>query len=527
MFYLDGILLSKYCNFLNEKLKGRKISQVIQHDLRNFFITFKNINLHFSLSPEFPILYLKEEKSTLKMETPFLLNLKKQLTGAIIDSVTQYHFDRILEFKLTRLNVIGILETFYLQFEMISKNPNLILLNESKKIIALYKSTSLEEQNDRVLLVNFPYAYPKQGEKSSPYAITESEFNALLESQNIISHIEGIGKIGATYCCSFETFQRYLTSPLIGYFDKSKKFASLFPFGSEEESELDIEALFPLYFSAIQNEDSTLQTQNSYLKLIRTLIKKQKKIVTNIERDLNSLQNLERDREIADILAANVYQLKPYISTTTLFDFYHSEDIEITLDSKLTIQKNIEKQYKIYNKKSRSISSMNTRLQEIIQNIEHLESISLSIELVATLKELQDIQKELQSLGLLSAKKVKGKKTKEQEVSVVVEEHESYTLYIGKNNLANEKVTFQLASKQDLWFHVQGVPSAHVILSNKNGSPFSEEAIILAAQKCKAFSKSKDSLNVSVDYTERKNVRKQKNYKPCLVFYTDFSTVIV
>ncbi|MCX5773865.1 MAG: NFACT family protein [Fusobacteria bacterium] len=527
MFYLDGILLSKYTRFLNDKLKDRKISQITQYDLRNFFITFKNVNLHISLSPEFPILYLKEAKSALKIETAFLLNLKKQLTGAIVDSVSQYHFDRILEFSLTRLNVVGVVEKFHLHFEMISKNPNLVLLNEERKIIALFKSTSFEEQNDRVLLSNFKYTYPKRGGKLSPFDVTSSQFNNFSKEGSIISTIEGIGKIGALHCNSFETFQNYINSPLVGYFSREKKFASLYPFSQEENSEYEIENLFDIYFSTIQNEDSVEQSRQNYTKLIRTLIKKQHKIVTNIEKDLQNLQNLDRDKEIADILAANVYQLKSYSSQVTLYDFYQNKDIDIQLDTKHTIQRNIEKYYKIYNKKNRAIISLNSRLQEIFQNIEHLESISLSIEMVSNLCELQDIQKELQTLGLVAVQKAKGKKTKEHTVSVISEPYENCMIYIGKNNLANEKVTFQLARKLDLWFHVQNVPSAHVILSSTDGQSFSNEAILRAAKRCKYFSKAKDSLNVSVDYTEKKNVRKQKNYKPCLVFYTDFSTVIV
>lgn len=37
-------------------------------------------------------------------------------------------------------------------------------------------------------------------------------------------------------------------------------------------------------------------------------------------------------------------------------------------------------------------------------------------------------------------------------------------IWIGKNARANDRLTFQLAHPQDLWFHVQGAPGAHVVL---------------------------------------------------------------
>jgi len=518
-------LLRKYSHFLEDKLKGRKISQIIQNDLRNFFITLKNTTLTLSLSPEFPIIYLNGEKKNQRVESPFLLTLKKYLTGATIDSIVQLDFDRILSIHLSRLNILGSIETFTLQFELISKNPNLMLIDSSGKMIALYKSTALEEHNDRILLSNITYTPPKRSEKISPTMLSEESFNIFKENKSIVSSVDGIGKFGEKYCETFLLFQNYLTSEIQGFLNEKKKIASLFHFDSQGEC-VDVESLFEHYFNCVQSEDSVESTKQNYLKMIRILIKKQQKIISNITKDLTELNTLERDRELADILAANMYQLKPYMNEVVLFDFYHNCECTIHLDEKLSPQKNIDMYYRLYNQKSRAIKTLHERMENIHQNIQHFETLLLSIELISTAQDISDIQKELESLGIIQQEKAKGKK-KNSEVSVIIEEYPDYFLYIGKNNLSNEKITFNLASKNDLWFHVQDIPSSHVILSMKNGLIPTHDAIIHAATMCKSFSKARSSLNVPIDYTEKKYVRKQKNYKPCLVFYTDFSTVII
>ena len=39
-----------------------------------------------------------------------------------------------------------------------------------------------------------------------------------------------------------------------------------------------------------------------------------------------------------------------------------------------------------------------------------------------------------------------------------------YTVLVGKNNMQNDNLTFKIAAKDDIWFHVKDMPGSHVIL---------------------------------------------------------------
>ena len=66
------------------------------------------------------------------------------------------------------------------------------------------------------------------------------------------------------------------------------------------------------------------------------------------------------------------------------------------------------------------------------------------------------------------------------------------------------------SSPQDLWFHLEDHPSPHVFLKTNNTTKnkISKNVIKACAFYCKQYSKLKSSNNVSIIYTEIKNVEK-------------------
>ena len=105
---------------------------------------------------------------------------------------------------------------------------------------------------------------------------------------------------------------------------------------------------------------------------------------------------------------------------------------------------------------------------------------------------------------------------------------DGFHLYVGKNNLQNDELTFQFATGGDLWFHAKGIPGSHVIL--KTGGIIMddlpdrvfEEAAALAAY----YSKGRDAEKVEIDYIEKKHVKKPAGGKPgFVVYYTNYSMI--
>ena len=103
---------------------------------------------------------------------------------------------------------------------------------------------------------------------------------------------------------------------------------------------------------------------------------------------------------------------------------------------------------------------------------------------------------------------------------------DGYTVLCGKNNIQNENITFNLAHKSDYWFHIKNKAGSHVVMLCNGEEPdsinFTEAAEIAAY-----YSSAQGGVNVPVDYTFAKNVKKIQGANPGLVIYhTNWSCVV-
>lgn len=100
-------------------------------------------------------------------------------------------------------------------------------------------------------------------------------------------------------------------------------------------------------------------------------------------------------------------------------------------------------------------------------------------------------------------------------------------ILVGRSPTENAELTFRVARPNDLWFHAQNIPSAHVILQRSDKSEPPVEDIERAASLAAYYSKARASRRVAIDYTQRKHVRAQKDAPPGLVWYTNPKTIVV
>jgi predicted ribosome quality control (RQC) complex YloA/Tae2 family protein len=84
-----------------------------------------------------------------------------------------------------------------------------------------------------------------------------------------------------------------------------------------------------------------------------------------------------------------------------------------------------------------------------------------------------------------------------------------FTIYIGKNATENWKLIDDSMSN-DIWFHLDDMPSSHIILKtlNHNIKEFNKQTLIHCAKLCKENSKYNNIKNIPVIYTLIENVQK-------------------
>lgn len=86
--------------------------------------------------------------------------------------------------------------------------------------------------------------------------------------------------------------------------------------------------------------------------------------------------------------------------------------------------------------------------------------------------------------------------------------NKDYIIFIGENKYDNWEI-IEKSSEQSVWFHVEGMPSSHIILQTQETiREIPKQVITRCACLCKAHSSAKSLKKCKIIYTQIKNVTK-------------------
>ena len=542
MLYLDGIGISFLVKEIKEKILRYKLTKIFQYDRVSFSLFFGKNNLLFQVKDNSTIFYLKDEKDpNTDFQSKFLLSLKKHLQNSILVNIRQEGFDRIVYFDFEKLNQFGDVEKYTLIIEIMGKASNIFLTCKDKILSALY-FTSIDVGN-RVIMTGAKYTLPFEEKKISPIYLEKENFP--FETETFLEKIEGAGRAFALQCSQdYNIFKRYLSSyrPVMyeilnrGKIQKVLTYNEFSEFSQKENTNLEnknnrkyFETLnegLNAYFKTTITSNVISEKKKSLLKYVDSQIKKFKKIEKNIKVDLKKNENFENYKNIGDILAANMHQIKYGMKKVTVFDFYNNQEITINLDPLLSPNDNLNFYYNKYNKGKRTISALNLRFGDIQNEIKYFEEIKMFIEKENDFIGIEEIENELNlsDNGNKIKNKIKLNKTKKRELLSF--DYKGFQIFVGRNNKENEEISFSKGQPNDIWMHIKDIPGSHVLIL-RNNQELPEDVLIYAANLACEYSKAKKGDKVTVDYCERKFIKKIKNSKPGNVTYTNFHSLLI
>jgi len=546
MLYLDGIGISFLVKEIKEKILRYKLTKIFQYDRVSFSLFFGKNNLLFQVKDNSTIFYLKDEKDpNTDFQSKFLLSLKKHLQNSILVNIRQEGFDRIVYFDFEKLNQFGDVEKYTLIIEIMGKASNIFLTCKDKILSALY-FTSIDVGN-RVIMTGAKYTLPFEEKKISPIYLEKENFP--FETETFLEKIEGAGRAFALQCSQdYNIFKRYLSSyrPVMyeilnrGKIQKVLTYNEFSEFSQKENANLEnnpenknnrkyFETLnegLNAYFKTTITSNVISEKKKSLLKYVDSQIKKFKKIEKNIKVDLKKNENFENYKNIGDILAANMHQIKYGMKKVTVFDFYNNQEITINLDPLLSPNDNLNFYYNKYNKGKRTISALNLRFGDIQNEIKYFEEIKMFIEKENDFIGIEEIENELNlsDNGNKIKNKIKLNKTKKRELLSF--DYKGFQIFVGRNNKENEEISFSKGQPNDIWMHIKDIPGSHVLIL-RNNQELPEDVLIYAANLACEYSKAKKGDKVTVDYCERKFIKKIKNSKPGNVTYTNFHSLLI
>ena len=533
MLYIDGISLSKIKEELKKILEGKRINRIFKNNEYTISIHFGKIELLLSCIPALSICYItkSKEQPILDIASSIISNLRKNLMNAMLTDIEQLGFDRILAFHFSRINELGEIKKYKIYFECIGKLSNVIFTDEENKILDTLKKFHISENFDRTLFLGETYTRPKFDKKIIPVNITENDFNRFLENKiPLANEIEGVGKF-LNDIKSFKDFKNILNSDVkakIYFKDKKIKLATVLDLDFKDYDEVkefsSYDEMINFYIDYEHTTTSFMLLKNRLENLLEKKLKKLKKTLSLIKKDIEDSKTMNSIKEKGDILASVLYNVKRGMNSIKAYDFYNNKEVEIELDPLISPNENLDRVYRRYNKVKRGLTNAIRREKEIKEEIAYVESTLLFIENSTDVISLREIEEELVKLHYIKSLHNKKKTKLKKEVKYGLIEGENYLILYGRNNLENDNLTFKVSAKDDYWFHVKDIPSSHIILKT---SKLTDELIVKSAQVSAYFSKANLREKVTVDYTLRKNVSKPNGAKPGFVIYVSQKSVVV
>jgi predicted ribosome quality control (RQC) complex YloA/Tae2 family protein len=262
-----------------------------------------------------------------------------------------------------------------------------------------------------------------------------------------------------------------------------------------------------------QNKETSLLENIKSQKINQLQKEKEKleKIILNLEDKEDLKIQADEIYAKANLILANLYQIKPYEKEIELFDF-NGEKVIIILDGAFaTPSMYVDFLFKSGKKIKQKIENQYLEFENLSQKVEFLGRL---IEIIKNAQSIDEIE-------FYFPKKDKNiKKTKKMEAfqSFFID---GYKIMLGRDERENIYL-LENSKANDFWFHLQGRVSAHVIVQNtKKDLP--EHIIEEASKICAQFSSDSGGVFV-VDYTQRRNVKIQSKAN---VLYNPYYTTVV
>lgn len=568
----DGVMM----HYVKEEIKSvaldARVSQIHQPNRDELVIALRTKNgnkkLLVSSRANSPRICFTEHSIENPATPPMLcMLLRKRLGGAKLVDVRQIELERIMFLDFIATNELGDKVKLTLCVEIMGKYSNIILIDENDNIVDALKRVDFTMSTQRLVLPNIKYELPPKQDKlcileCSGRDIVEKAINTPAEmrlSKALLSAMQGVSPIitrELEYMVGVDS-NRELTVidklKLIEMVDKLKEyivsgeksptmmikpegkpfdisFMDIMQYGemASKKRFLDFSTLLDSFYYERDKAERMKVKGQDLLRLCSNIQDKLCRKIAVQEKELKDSLNRDKLRKKGDLLQANMYKMVRGQSFIDVEDYYDNNKIvRIKLSPTLNPSQNVQKYYKDYRRAKTREEMLTVQIAKAKAELQYISAVQESLGRAESERELTEIRQELVDEGYLKNRNPKGRnKALKLLPPKEYTSSDGFTIYVGRNNKQNDKLTLKTARNYDMWLHTKDIPGSHVIIVSDNRE-ITDTAILEAASLAAYNSKAKESDNVPVDYTIVKNVSKPSGAKPGMVIYVNNKTVYV
>lgn len=567
----DGIVVSNIVKDMKERLEGGRIYKIYQPENDEINLVVKNhgttYRLMLNASATLPLVYfLSENKQNPPVAPNFCMLLRKHIGNGRITQIDQPDFERIISIEIEHLDEMGDLCKKKLLIELMGKYSNIIFTEEDGRIVDAIKRIGAQISSVREVLPGYQYVMPPNN-KYNPLLVTKEQFindilgKSMSIEKAIYSSLTGFSKLMAEQLCYaagvdgnfstdsladnncqtlWEQFSYMVSeirngdfSPVIVYDGEEPVAFSALPLtmyrDMKQETFDDISTLLSVFFARKDTYSRIHQKSTDLRKVLSVSVERTAKKYDLLRKQLQDTEKREQYRIYGELLQSYSYEITPGDTSITVQNYYTNREITIPLDKDLTAVENANRYYAKYNKLKRTYEASLSLIEETKATLDQLLSLQQSMEIATSEADLAEIKEEMILSGLIKAKP--GKKTgvkQEKSKPLHYISSDGFHIYVGKNNLQNDRLTFKVANTKDLWFHAKNMPGSHVIVKLEGAEDIPDATYEEAARLAAFYSSGKTTPKVEIDYTRRGNLKKPPKSAPGYVIYhTNYSMVAI
>ncbi len=490
-----------------------------------------------TLAPERDVRALLEQRA---VALPIGHAVKAHLSGARITRVEQLYQDRVLRCTFEKLLGAGFVQKKYLLLELTGRYSNCILLDEDETVLETAKHIHPGDNSYRHILPGHPYSPPPPGNflplREVAEALEKEDTEPLRRARglgkSLIEHILGhYSRLSPrNWGEKLRKMEALSEEPLLLQEIPGGEL-TVFPEPLPEAREIPKEELFSRLWEMSGREllrRCMEKKRGTLSRELRQNLKRTRHKIRGMEQRLARAEGADLWKKKGQLLLGSPGAIPRGASVIEMEDWENPGTfISVEMEASLGAAANAERYFQKYKKARGSVEESRKTLESLYQQEEEEDTLLSLLESCENLEELQAFEAEAPVQKSLKKKGAPNKRTGDAPSRPYLElDLPSLRghIYVGMNTRGNRRVTFDIATSGDLWFHAQKIPGAHVILRSTR-SEHHPQAIALAASLAAFYSKGKNSLALPVDYAPVQHVKHIPGKGIAHVRYANFATL--
>ena len=313
--------------------------------------------------------------------------------------------------------------------------------------------------------------------------------------------------------------------------DEAAPFAFL-----EEAAPTDLSEAVETWAAPREEASREQRLATRLLSGLRRRRKKERRLVTNLEAELEQASRSEELSRWAELIKHNLGDLKRGAAEATVTDWSSGEAVTVTvpLDPKAPPLDTMNRYFKQARKLEKSLPKVAARLGNAEERVTDLEAMIARAEDAEDLETLTATQEEAVAKGWAKAEPIPDGARPAPRRKAVQEKRKPYRRFVSKDGIEilvgrtaadNDELSLRIGRGNEHWMHVAGRAGSHVVIRH-TGDEVPSETLLDAAVLAVHFSQARGG-GAEVHRTRCKHVSKFRGANPGQVQLARFKSLRV